>query len=218
MKKWFTHDSDGVFRTHDTEDEAHAFAQGEIEGCREIAGDSGWPEGTSWVCWGQIRECARQNVVHAHDDSCRNADGVAVCGHSTAFDEIWEYDLQAVGGSEPEPERAKTFAERLAKITAAVIDLDVWQGGPRADADGLVTEVYRPIKPIEGLSRITLVFHEGDQRDPDVEDTTKTYVSLAYTLRLQTKIVIYENRPRDIERLRNYLHRLGGGAEIKGRG
>jgi len=91
--KWFSCDADGCFALHGTADEAKEAAEAALEGCRDKAGgETGWPEDTEHICWGEVREAAERCVIHAHDGDCRDAEGRLDCDYAD-WDEFWEYDL-----------------------------------------------------------------------------------------------------------------------------
>jgi hypothetical protein len=93
--KWFSVDHQGSFSTHATAEEAKAAAEGALDECRDQAGDeTGWPDETDLICWGEIRERAQAEVIHVHDAACRVPDDEEPpCGYELMHDEIWEYTL-----------------------------------------------------------------------------------------------------------------------------
>ncbi|AWH15002.1 hypothetical protein [Aeromonas phage 85AhydR10PP] len=63
MMKWFAYSPDGGMSLHDTPEEAKAWAQREIDDCRDAMDDLGWDEElVSGICWGEVKEKAKEDV------------------------------------------------------------------------------------------------------------------------------------------------------------
>jgi hypothetical protein len=113
--KWFSYDADGGFTLHGTANEAKAAAEAALEGCRDKAGgETGWPEDTEHICWGEVCEAAERRVIHAHDGDCRDAEGRLDCDYAD-WDETWENDLTPPDDNDSDAEgRDEEGADRMA--------------------------------------------------------------------------------------------------------
>lgn len=64
MKRFFSFDpnSDG-FVIHDTAEEAEKAAKESLDSEREEASYDGWSEDACRICWGELRQFAKQTVI-----------------------------------------------------------------------------------------------------------------------------------------------------------
>ena len=58
--RYFSYDPEDGLELHETEAEARKRANEIMEGCSHDAADYGWAEDMNYVCWGEVRQIAKE--------------------------------------------------------------------------------------------------------------------------------------------------------------
>lgn len=62
------------FTLHKTPEDARAKAEEALDYCRDAASDDGWPEETSWICWGRVEQ--QVTLIHSEPDTSGRFDAI----------------------------------------------------------------------------------------------------------------------------------------------
>jgi hypothetical protein len=79
MKNYFAVDFDNSTHFFETENEARKFAADALEEAQDISGDTGWPDGTTDICYGKligvVVETKRVDRPDTLDENREDAEG-----------------------------------------------------------------------------------------------------------------------------------------------
>lgn len=86
--RFFSYNDETGFELHVTEEEAKAAAAEELKACAdEAVGEDGWPEWTESICWGEVKQSAKETNRRPSEPE----DGVGF------WDYICDYEILDLG-------------------------------------------------------------------------------------------------------------------------